>query len=119
MIQSSSDIFLDNMTTLTIYFFTPIEAGMNPMKLSTTKCEIIQSSLALWTSRILKMRLVFLNAWCSACSVWKMAEVEYNKIQKVSKIKQANKTLVQKAYEIHTSIGNSINQPITTKEMEL
>ena len=44
------------------------------------------------------------------------AEVEYNKIRQVSKIKKANKALVEKAYEIHTSVGLAI---MTTKEMEL
>ena len=37
MIQSGKDIFLDNKTSLTVYSFTPIEAGVNPMDLSTTK----------------------------------------------------------------------------------
>ena len=44
IIQSGKDIFLDNKTTLTIYSFTPMEAGTTPMLLSTTKCEFIQRS---------------------------------------------------------------------------
>ena len=49
--------------------------------------------------------------------IW--ADVEYHKIRKVSKIKKANKTLMEKAYEIHTSVGLQINEPVTSKEITL
>ena len=120
MIQSGKDIFLDNKTSLTVYSFTPIEAGVNPMDLSTTKCEFVQRSGSIVEIKNTEDQTCFarcLVLGLAKCGRW--GEVQYNKIRKVSKIKKANKTLVQKAYEIHQSVGLNINQPVTTKEMEL
>ena len=64
MIQSGKDIFLDNKTILTVYSFTPIEAGTKPMQLSTSKCELFGEVLVLWRSRILKIKLALLDVWC-------------------------------------------------------
>ena len=120
MIQSGKDIFLDNKTSLTVYSFTPIEAGVNLMDLSTTKCEFVQRSGSIVEIKNTEDQTCFarcLVLGLAKCGRW--GEVQYNKIRKVSKIKKANKTLVQKAYEIHQSVGLNINQPVTTKEMEL
>ena len=80
-IQSGKDIFLDYKTALTIYSFTPIEGGMNPMNLRTSKCEFIQRSDSIEEEDKTSF------AWClvlglAQCGRW--AEVEYNKIRKVS-----------------------------------
>ena len=90
------------------------------MDVSTTKTEFIERSKSIVEiknyedqtcfSRCLVLALAHGGRW---------ADVQYDKIRKVSKIKKANKTLIEKAYEIHTSTGLQINQPITDKEMVL
>ena len=120
MIQSGKDIFLDNKTKLTIYTFTPLEGGTRPVSVSTTKLEFIQRSASIVEIRNIEDQTCF--ARCLVMGLahsGRWADVEYNKIRKVSKIKKANKTLIEKAYEIHTSVGLQIHEPVTSKEMTL
>ena len=59
------------------------------------------------------------------CGRWN--DVEYYKIRKIGSTGHTNNTLVEKAYvknksvslQIDQSVGLNINQPVTTKEMEL
>ena len=119
MIQSGKDIYLDNKTKLTIYSFTPLEGGAY-FDVSTTKLEFIERSASIVEIKNIEDQTCF-----SRCLVLglahsgRWADVEYNKLRKVSKIKKANKTLIEKAYEIHTSVGLQINEPVTCKEMTL
>ena len=120
MIQSGKDIFLDNRTVLTMYTFSPITAGAKQMDVSTTKTEFIERSKSIVEIKNYEDQTCFSRCLVLALAhggIW--ADVQYDKIRKVSKIKKANKTLIEKAYEIHTSTGLQINQPITDKEMVL
>ena len=55
MIQSGKDIFLDNITLLTMYTFSPITGGARQMDVSTTKTEFIERS------PLLKLRIMKTN----------------------------------------------------------
>ena len=90
------------------------------MDVSKTKTEFIERSKSIVEIKNYEDQVCFCRCLVLGLAhSGRWADVQYDKIRKVSKIKKANKTLVEKAYEIHTSTGLQINQSITDKEMIL